>query len=207
MEVWRTRRGEVRGGDGRQAVGQPWDVPGWLLLELYFGGKGASCQLSPTSYFSHQTPPVSLQCSLMGYTGLHTLVKAGIEADLPHAWQVEMLSLVKLILSYQVLWPKGPNGENEQGCWTFSRTCDKPHTTSLFPEACMKTDALACKQTEAVFPASWMWEGTRTCHLGARVTLRVTQHRFMRDLILLILADTQRPRFLEEEGSQQDSSL
>ena len=140
MEIWRTRRGEVRGEmGGRQQL----DNQGVCLAGVFrarFLRQGASCQLSPTSYFSHQTPPISLQ-ELNGLYRTPFLCEGGrCDVDLPHfgKWKC---SPGKVDLSYQVLWPKDLMEKNEQGCWTFSRTCDKPHTTSLFPEAYMKTDA------------------------------------------------------------------
>ena len=111
-----------------------------VFRELYFGGKEllASSLLHPISPIK---PLQSLFSSLMGYTGLHTFVKAAAVKLTLHTLASGNALLVKLIHSYQVLWPKDLMEKNEQGCWTFSRTCDKPHTTSLFPEACMKTDA------------------------------------------------------------------
>lgn len=60
IEVWRIRR-EVRGEmGGRQQL----DNQGMCLAGVFRAlllHQGASCQLAPTSYFSHQTPPISLQ--------------------------------------------------------------------------------------------------------------------------------------------------
>lgn len=139
MEVWRMRRdvrGEMR---GRQRL----DDRGMCLAAAFRAlllSQGASCQLSPTPYFSHQTPPIWLQW-LNGLYRTASLVKAAAVKLTFHTLASGNVLLVKLLHSYQVLWPKDLMDKDEQGCWTFSRTCDKPHTNSLFPEAGMKTDA------------------------------------------------------------------
>ena len=115
----------------------------WLgCLELFFWVRELlACfnfLLHPTS---HIDPLKSLSSGLMGYKELHFFVKAAAMKLTFHTLANRNVLLVKLIHGYQAFWPKVLMKQNEQDCWTLYRTCDKPHTTSLFPEACVKTDA------------------------------------------------------------------
>lgn len=102
--------------------------------------------------------------------------------------------LVKLIHGYQAFWPKDLMKKDEHDCWTLYRTCDKSPASSQKPVR--KQTPSSAKRGSA--PGRlWLGKENGRASLGSwDDAARVYETRSLRSL-----ADTQRPRLPEEEGS------